>query len=98
MSARLTTKPGLSWQRIGVLPSRAGNAYAVTLAWCPVSSGGSISTGGLLGGGLLSGMLAFLPRWGEWALLLWLAGSMYGILLLIGYHNRPFWEEQGPRW
>jgi hypothetical protein len=53
---------------------------------------------GVLGGGLLSGMLAFLPRWGEWALLLWLAGSMYGILLLIGYHNRPFWEEQGPRW
>jgi hypothetical protein len=51
---------------------------------------------GIIGGGLLSGLLSILPRWGEVAI--WLGGSMYGILLLLGYRTRQLWGDEGPRW
>ena len=35
MRTRLTTKPGVSWQRIGVFPMRSPNAYAVSNASSP---------------------------------------------------------------
>ena len=54
--------------------------------------------GGVLVGGLLSGMLGFLPVLAEWALLVWLAVSMYGMMLVIGRFHKPWAEEQGWRW
>src|SRR3954453_22336170 len=49
---RLTTKPGVSWQRIGCLPSRSPSAYAVSNASSEVRSARTISTSGMRGAGL----------------------------------------------
>ena len=49
---RLTTNPGVSWQRIGVLPMRSPNAYAVSNGSSAVSSARTISTSGISGAGL----------------------------------------------
>lgn len=49
-------------------------------------------------GGILSEMLNFLPTWAEWSLWAWLGISSYGVLLVIGYIGRPWFEEQGRRW
>ena len=49
---RLTTKPGVSWQRIGVLPIRSPSANAVSNGPSSVSSARTISTSGISGAGL----------------------------------------------
>ena len=49
---RLTTKPGVSWQRIGRLPSRSPSAYAASNASSDVRSARTISTSGMRGAGL----------------------------------------------
>ena len=48
----MTTKPGVSWQRIGCLPSRSPSAYAVSNASSDVRSARTISTSGMSGAGL----------------------------------------------
>ncbi len=52
MRTRLTTKPGVSWQRIGCFPSFSPNAYAVSNAVSELSSARTISTSGISGAGL----------------------------------------------
>ena len=52
MRTRLTTKPGVSWQRTGVLPSRSPTANAVSTVSSDVSSARTISTSGISGAGL----------------------------------------------
>ena len=49
---RLTTNPGVSWQRIGVFPIRSPNANAVSNGSSAVSSARTISTSGISGAGL----------------------------------------------
>lgn len=90
----------MSAEVIGLLLFVGGIPVWYLLAWlrAPWRLASLAIPAGVLGGGLLSSMLAFLPWWGELAILIWLAGSMYGMLLLIGYRNRPFWDEHGWRW
>ena len=52
ISTRLTTKPGVSWQRIGVLPIRSPSVNAVSKGSSSVSSARTISTSGINGAGL----------------------------------------------
>ncbi len=52
ISTRLTTKPGVSWQRIGVLPIRSPSANAASNGSSSVSSARTISTSGISGAGL----------------------------------------------
>ena len=49
---RLTTKPGVSWQRTGVFPIRSPTTIAVSTASSPVSSARTTSTSGISGAGL----------------------------------------------
>ena len=49
---RLTTNPGVSWQRIGVFPIRSPSANAVSKGSSSVSSARTISTSGISGAGL----------------------------------------------
>ena len=49
---RLTTNPGVSWQRIGVFPIRSPNANAASNGSSSVSSARTISTSGISGAGL----------------------------------------------
>ena len=52
MSTRLTTNPGVSVQRIGVLPSFAPSSKAVSKTSAAVRSARTISTSGIRGAGL----------------------------------------------
>ena len=52
MSTRLTTNPGVSWQRIGRLPSFSPTANAASTAPSDESSARTISTSGISGAGL----------------------------------------------
>ena len=49
---RFTTKPGVSWQRIGFLPIRSPTTNAVSIASSDDSSARTISTSGMSGAGL----------------------------------------------
>ena len=52
MSTRLTTNPGVSWQRIGFLPRRSPTANAASTASSDDSSARTISTSGMSGRGI----------------------------------------------